>query len=205
MPKIKICGLTRKQDIDAVNAALPDYIGFVFANSRRQVTPESAKDLKTCLNPSIKAVGVFVNENMENIMRLCDSRVIDVVQLHGDESEDYIRKLKSCVSNEIIKAVRVKSPEDIEKALKLPCDYLLLDTYHENKYGGSGMTFDWSMIPDIGRPYFLAGGIDSGNILQAIEQFRPYCIDVSSGVETDGCKDPDKIREIVVKVKAAGR
>lgn len=205
MPKIKICGLTRKQDIDAVNAALPDYIGFVFANSRRQVTPESAKDLKTCLNPSIKAVGVFVNENMENIMKLCDSRVIDVVQLHGDESEDYIRKLKSSVPNEIIKAVRVKSPEDIEKALKLPCDYLLLDAYHENKYGGSGMTFDWSMIPDIGRPYFLAGGIDSGNILQAIEQFRPYCIDVSSGVETDGCKDPDKIREIVVKAKAAGR
>jgi len=201
MTRIKICGLTRMQDIQAVNAAFPDYIGFVFAVSRRRITPEKAGALKACLNPGIKAVGVFVNEDIENIIKLCNLHVIDMVQLHGNEDEGYIRKLKAHIPNKIIKAIRVRNTGDIEKAAELSCDYLLLDAYHERMYGGSGETFDWSVIPNIHKPYFLAGGINAGNILQAIEQCHPYCIDISSGAETDGHKDPRKIMDIVTKVK----
>lgn len=201
MSKIKICGLTRKQDIDAVNAAVPDYIGFVFAKSKRQIDEVMAKALKELLNSSIKAVGVFVNEEIKNVVKLCGSHVIDLIQLHGDENEDYIKRLKNCVPNKIIKAIRVKDPEDIRKAMEFSCDYLLLDAYHDCKYGGTGKSFDWSMIYDINKPYFLAGGINSGNITQAIERYRPYCIDVSSGVETNGYKDPEKILDIVAKAR----
>lgn len=201
MAKIKICGLTRKQDIDAVNAALPDYVGFVFARSKRQIDEEKAKLLKERLNPLIKAVGVFVNEEIERIIKLCNTRVIDLIQLHGDESEDYIKKLKNYVSNEIIKAIRIKGPDDIKKAMEISCDYLLFDAYHEKEYGGTGKTFDWSVIPRINKPFFLAGGINSSNIAKAIEHHNPYCIDVSSGVETNGCKDPKKIMNIVSLVR----
>ncbi|NLY43385.1 MAG: phosphoribosylanthranilate isomerase [Clostridiaceae bacterium] len=201
MAKIKICGLMREQDIDAVNKALPDYIGFVFARSKRQIDEKKAKELKAGLNPLIKAVGVFVNEEIKNIINLCNSNVIDIIQLHGDENEDYIRRLKNSVSNKIIKAVRVKDLEDIKKAMEITCDYLLFDAYHEGKYGGLGKTFDWSVIPDMGKPYFLAGGINSSNIMRAIQQLNPFCIDVSSGVETNGYKDPEKIMDIVAKVR----
>jgi len=195
--KIKICGLTREQDIDTVNTVLPDYIGFVFARSKRQIDENRAKELKNCLNPLIKAVGVFVNEEIEKIIKLCSLQMIDMVQLHGDENEDYIRLLKKYVTNKVIKAVRVKEPGDIKKAMNYPCDYLLLDAYHEKDYGGTGKTFDWSMIPAINKPFFLAGGINPGNVVHAIMHHNPYCIDVSSGVETNGYKDPGKIMEIV--------
>ncbi len=201
MAKIKICGLTRMQDIEAVNEALPDFVGFVFAGSRRRIDENKARELKVCLNPLIKAVGVFVNEKIETIVRLCNSRVIDLIQLHGDEDETYIQRLRSHVSNEIIKAVRVREPEDVLRAMDLSCDYLLLDAYHRDQYGGTGMVFDWSVIPDIDKPYFLAGGINSGNIRRAIEQCRPYCVDVSSGVETGGYKDRAKIMEIVAETR----
>lgn len=197
MAKIKICGLMRHADIDAVNAARPDYIGFVFARSRRQVDEERAKAMKARLDPFIKAVGVFVNDDLGRIIRLCRSGVIDLIQLHGEEDEAYIQALKSCVPNEIIKAVRVRDSENIAKAATLSCDYLLLDAWHAEQYGGLGKTFDWSLVPEISKPYFLAGGIHSGNIVQAIEGLRPYGIDVSSGVETGGCKDPEKIRKMV--------
>lgn len=203
MAKVKICGLTRRQDIDAVNAALPHYIGFVFAKSRRQVDERQAKALKAGLNPSIKAVGVFVNEEIEKIVRLCNARVIDLIQLHGDENEDYIKKLKNSVPNKIIKAVRVKNREDIEKAMEFSSDYLLFDAYHESIYGSLGRTFDWTLVSGVNRPFFLAGGINSGNIARAIMQCSPYGIDVSSGVETNGYKDPEKIMDIVAKAKQA--
>ncbi len=199
MAKIKICGLTREQDIDTVNIAMPDYIGFVFARSRRQIDEKKAGMLKACLNPLIKAVGVFVNEEIENIVKLCNSRTIDIIQLHGDENEDYIRRLRDCIANKIIKAIRVKDRKDIEKAIVFSCDYLLLDTYVEGIYGGIGKPFDWSVISDVNKPYFLAGGINSENIVQAIEQLGPYCIDVSSGVETNGYKDHGKIMDIVAR------
>lgn len=200
MPKIKICGLTRKPDIEAVNIALPDYVGFVFAKSKRQINEKKAKTLKAYLNPSIKVVGVFVNEDIRNVIKLCQSNVIDIIQLHGDENEDYIKELRDCVSNKIIKAIRIKDPEDIERGMEFPCDYLLFDTYHARKYGGTGKSFDWSIIPNTKTPYFLAGGINLDNIRQAIE-YNPYCIDVSSGVETKGYKDAEKIMKIVAMVK----
>ena len=201
MSKIKICGLTREQDIDAVNEALPDYIGFVFAKSKRQINEKKAKVLKGRLSPFIKAVGIFVNEEIENVIKTCDSQVIDLIQLHGDEGEDYIKRLRDYVSNKIIKAVRVKDLNDIKKAMEFSCDYLLFDAYHEKEYGGTGKTFDWSIIPYINKPFFLAGGINSYNIIHAIKCLSPYCIDISSGAETDGYKDPKKIIDIVGKVR----
>lgn len=204
MTKIKICGLTRKEDIESVNRWLPDYIGFVFCESRRQVTPEQAGLLKAGLDSRIKAVGVFVNEPVISIVKLCNTGVIDVVQLHGDESEEYIRELKNQIDCPVIKAVRVKSAEQIWQAEKLSCDLLLLDTYQKEQYGGSGKTFDYSMIPFLQKRFFLAGGLENSNIAQAIEKCNPYGVDISSGVETDGLKDENKIRQIIQTVRSIG-
>lgn len=204
MTKIKICGLSRPEDITAVNQVLPDYIGFVFAKSRRQITREKADYLKKLLHPSIKTVGVFVNEEIDNITCICRNKTIDLIQLHGDEDENYIKALRKACTNPVIKAVRVRNPEDIKRAEHLNCNYLLLDTYTKYQYGGSGISFDWSMVNKISNPYFLAGGIHSGNILDAVRRCNPYCIDVSSGVETDGYKDADKIIEIVTKIRREG-
>lgn len=201
MSKIKICGLTRRRDIDTVNAALPDYIGFVFAKSRRQIDEEGAATLKGALNPFIKAVGVFVNEDMERIRRLSRLKIIDIIQLHGDEDIEYIKRLKDLVPNEIIKALRIRTSKDVRSALNLPCDYLLFDTWHDGLYGGTGAAFDWSIIGDIKRPYFLAGGINLGNAAEAIKKYNPYSIDISSGVESEGLKDPNKINKIVSIVR----
>ncbi|ROR31848.1 phosphoribosylanthranilate isomerase [Mobilisporobacter senegalensis] len=201
MAKIKICGLTRTKDIMAVNEASPDYIGFVFAKSKRQVNYDTAKELKSYLDPKIKSVGVFVNEDIDNIATLCNEKIIDLVQLHGDETKEYIERLKMKISCQIIKAVRVKESQDIFKIHQMPCDYILLDAYHEDQYGGNGISFDWSLISIRNKPFFLAGGIHYGNIQKAIKETNPYCIDISSGVETDGLKDPEKIKEIVDLVR----
>lgn len=202
MIRIKICGLSRLKDIESVNAIVPDYIGFVFAKSRRQVNPDIAKILKGNLDPRIKSVGVFVNESIDHIVNLCSSKIIDIIQLHGDEDPAYIKLLQGYVPNKIIKAIRVKDSEDITKANEFTCDYLLFDTFQDNQFGGSGKSFDWSLLSSINKPYFLAGGIHSGNILIAQKQCNPYCIDVSSGVETDGYKDADKIKDIVAKIRS---
>lgn len=201
MTKIKICGLFRSVDIDMVNEALPDYIGFVFAKSKRQVNDALAKELKARLNPNIKAVGVFVNEDIDKIIWLCRENIIDIVQLHGEENEETIKELKININNPIIKATRVKDSKDIKNVGGLSSDYLLLDAYKEGQYGGSGDVFDWSIISKISKPYFLAGGINSDNILQAINRVKPYAIDISSGVETDGVKDRVKIIDIISKVR----
>jgi phosphoribosylanthranilate isomerase len=202
MTKIKICGLTRSVDITVVNEVLPDYIGFVFAKSRRQVSETNAKELKAKLHSGIQAVGVFVNEDPEQIIRLCSLGIIDIIQLHGDENYEYIRKLKARVSNPIMKAVRVRSSEDIRKANEYDCDYLLLDAYSADQYGGSGEAFDWSLITKVNKPFFLAGGIEKDNVLSAITQTFPYAIDVSSGVETGGFKDRDKMNDIIAIVRS---
>jgi phosphoribosylanthranilate isomerase len=202
MAKIKICGLSRPVDITMVNEALPDYIGFVFAKSKRQVNEAIAEELKAMLNPKILAVGVFVNEEINQIVRLCNRNIIDIVQLHGDENEAYINELKSLIPNTIIKAVRVRDNSDIVEAEKLNSDYLLLDAYKEGSYGGSGDCFDWTMIAKLNKPYFLAGGINSGNVIEAITKLNPYAVDVSSGVETDGVKDKNKIMDIITKVRS---
>lgn len=200
--KIKICGLSRKQDIEYVNAALPDFAGFVFAPSRRQVTQEAAGSLKSSLDDRIKAVGVFVNHKADFIKKLCRQGVIDYIQLHGDETEEYILRLKEdlmaagCM-RPIIKALRVKDSASLKNASGFDTDFLLLDTFSAKEYGGSGRTFDWKIIDNIGKPFFLAGGINCENASAAVSAVQPFCLDVSSGVETEGIKDAEKINKIV--------
>jgi phosphoribosylanthranilate isomerase len=202
MTKIKICGLSRLIDIDFVNEAVPDYIGFVFADSKRQVSEALAMELRAKLITKIKAVGVFVNEEPDKIVRLCKNNIIDLVQLHGEEDIAYITLLKDRISNPIIKAARVRSREDITKAEGLSSEYLLLDAYKEGQYGGCGDVFDWTVISRVNKPYFLAGGINADNVLQAIAMVKPYGVDVSSGVETGEVKNLDKIIEIIKKVRS---
>jgi Phosphoribosylanthranilate isomerase len=204
MTKIKVCGLTREEDIMAVNCWRPDYVGFVFADSRRRITPEQAGHLKDRLNPDIKAVGVFTNKPMQFIIELSRKGIIDVIQLHGDENEEYIRGLKQETACPVIKAVRVQSTEQILQAETLSCDLLLLDTYLKGQYGGSGKTFNRALIPPLYKPFFLAGGLERGNIAQAVGECHPFGIDVSSGAETDGLKDEKKIRQIIEIVRSIG-
>jgi phosphoribosylanthranilate isomerase len=205
MSKIKICGITRAEDIAAVNAARPDYIGFVFVwTSRRYVTPEQAAVLRGSLSPGIQAAGVFAGEPAENIISLFDSGVIDLVQLHGGEDSRYIEDLRSRSCVPIIKAVSVSSADDIARAAATPADYVLLD----HGTGGTGNAFDWRWLGGAasggrlrtGRPFFLAGGINAGNIESALA-LKPYAVDVSSGAETDGIKDAAKISVLVGKVR----
>lgn len=195
MVKIKICGIRRLEDIAIVNKYKPDYIGFVFADSKRQVSCELAAELKNNLDSDIISVGVFVNASHGKIVELFDRGIIEIAQLHGDESEEYINILKEKTDGElkIIKAVEMSENKDLLEFDNLNVDYLLLDSGK-----GSGKTFDWRLIRnDLKKEFFLAGGINSDNIKQVIEQFNPYAVDLSSGLETDGFKDENKIKEIM--------
>lgn len=198
--KLKFCGLTREADIEAANETGPDYIGFVFAESRRRVSDLDAARLKARLDPAIKAVGVFVNDTPEHIAALAGEGIIALAQLHGDEDARVIERLRRLTDVPLIKAVRVKTRADIERALALPVDYLLLDTYVGHAYGGSGKAFDWSLIGDISKPYFLAGGLRPENLEQAL-QTGAYALDLSSGIETNGVKDPAKMRAVAERVR----
>ena len=193
--RIKICGLTRPEDIQAVNQAKPDFAGFIveFPKSRRNVTVEQLKALREELDDSILSVGVFVNAPVELPAQLLNEGTIALAQLHGQEDENYIRQLKTMTDQLLIKAFSIKTAEDIEKALQSPADYILLD----QGGGGTGKTFDWSLIPEIQRPFFLAGGIGASNLGQAIREIHPYAVDLSSSVETEKRKDPMKIRQVV--------
>ncbi len=202
MTKIKICGLRRQQDIESINLMEPDYVGFVFANSRRQISNKEAGALREKLNPNIQVVGVFVNEEMSTILELIKEGIVDLVQLHGDENAEYIRYLTSCTTAQIIKAIRVKDQKSLTTIKQIPGDYLLFDTYKNEHYGGSGECFNWSLLSNIDRRYFLAGGINIENVEMAISLTKPYGIDISSGVETDGYKDPEKIIDFVKKVRS---
>ncbi|WP_455716160.1 phosphoribosylanthranilate isomerase [Anaerosporobacter sp.] len=212
--KIKICGLRRLEDVKYVNNYKPDYVGFVFAKSKRQVTKELAEKLKNALAPGIIPVGVFVNQPVEWVADLVNRDIIQCAQLHGDEDDEYIAKLRALISKKdivstpdrergIIKAVRVKELADIERANLYDCDYILLDTFSVECEGGNGKTFDWSMIKKMNKPFFLAGGINESNVLQAIEYVKPYAVDASSGLETDGYKDEMKIKRFVEKIRIA--
>lgn len=206
MSLVKICGLTRESDIDYVNKYNPDYIGFIFSDNqnrfRRQVSVKQAEKLKEKLNSQIKAVGVFVNEPIEFIVDICNNNTVDVVQLHGEESEAYIIKLKKLIDKPIIKAIRVQSTEQIINAENLSCDYLLLDAYKKDSYGGTGEKFNWNIIPnDMKKPFFLAGGLTVENVSLAISTVKPYCVDLSSSAETNGYKDELKIKRIIEEVR----
>ena len=191
MTKIKFCGLKRQEDIDFANLILPEYIGFVFANkSKRYVTPEKAIILKKRLDGRINAVGVFVNEEPPQVAELLNGGVIDIAQLHGGENEEYISELRKLTDKPIIKAFNVRDERNISLALKSTADFVLLDS----PLAGSGTRFDWELLKNIGRPYFLAGGLDPDNVFGAVQDLKPYAVDVSSGIETDGIKDFDKMK-----------
>lgn len=193
-PRIKICGLSRPEDICCVNELLPEYAGFVFwEKSRRFVSPEQAARLRELLSPRIVSVGVFVDEEPERVAALLERGVIGMAQLHGREDADYIRRLRTLTEKPLMQAFRVDTREDIKRAEASPADYILLD----HGAGGTGERFDWSLLEAVGRPYFLAGGLNPQNVALALEQAEPYGLDVSSGVETAGKKDPEKIRAFV--------
>ena len=197
MTKIKLCGLSRRCDIECANALCPDYIGFVFAKkSKRYVSPEKAKELKALLSPDIKAVGVFVDEPIENIAKLLNDNIIDLAQLHGSEDEEYIARLRTLSDKPIIKAFLLKSKEDAERAEKSTADHILLDSGM-----GTGKGFDRSLLKNISRPYFLAGGLYPENVGIAVDTLSPYAVDVSSGIETDNFKDRNKMAAFVNAVR----
>lgn len=201
MSKIKICGLRRLEDVDAVNRFMPDYAGFVLVPGRtRQITHEQAAALKKQLSKDILAVGVFVNERRDVIARLLDCGVIEMAQLHGQETEEDVRWIKERTGKPVIKAVSVKSADDVKRWRRSAADFILAD----NGAGGSGRTFDWGLISDVlqdgAPPVFLAGGININN-LDAALALKPYAVDISGGVETDGAKNPELIREAINKVR----
>ena len=189
--------MSRLCDIDAVNDAKPEYIGFVFAESRRKVTPQKALEMREKLDADIIPVGVFVNGDLEKIVSLARRGIIDVIQLHGSETGDYIGRLKELTDKPVIKAVAVLNEGDAQKSAKTPADYLLLD----GEDGGKGKPFNWDWIGKLEKPFFLAGGLCRENIGTALEKVKPYAVDVSSGVETDGFKDPAKIKEFIRMVR----
>ena len=218
-PKIKMCGISKVETIPAIIDAKPDYMGLVFAPSKRQVTVEQAKtlveelykqnvvgnnseveqtepvtSLDTASSETIKTVGVFVNETVENLLKIAEEVKLDVIQLHGDEDESFIQILKEQSNVEVWKAVQVRSAADAEKWIDSSADMLLFDAYHKDERGGTGEVFDWSSLDEFERPFMLAGGIDSANVARAIRTVRPYGIDISSGIETDGVKDDEKIK-----------
>ncbi len=196
--KIKMCGLSREEDIEAVNKLMPDFIGFVFAKkSKRYVTPQMAAGLKKLLRPEIKAVGVFVDAPLSEIEMLVTHGVIDIVQLHGHESEAFAEDVKDMCKCPVIKAFRIENAEDVKAAEESRADYILLDSG-----AGTGEAFDWELLKGTERPYFLAGGLNPENVRKAIRKLHPFCVDVSSGLETDGVKDKDKMTAFV---KAVGK
>lgn len=196
--KIKICGMRRPEDIAYANEVRPDYVGFILAEGfRRTISEETAKALKKDLHPDIRAVGVFVNDPVERIISLLEDGTIDLAQLHGNESEEDIVYIKAATGKPVIKVVKAENRYVVEAWLDTAADYLLFDSGT-----GSGVSFDWSILQDVQREYFLAGGLDSEKIPQAYQMVQPYAMDLSSGVETDGKKDLEKMWAAVKAAKS---
>ncbi len=209
MAKVKICGITRKEDIQYVNKYIPEYIGFVFAPSRRRVSPEKALELIKELDRRIKKVGVFVNESVEEVAYTAKKCGLDIVQIHGDEHEGYLERLREMLDSEcwtditerveIWKAVRVRDTDSLNVLKSCNADAFLLDAYVEGSYGGAGKTFNWELVVKAAKTakIILAGGLNKHNVVEARDLVQPYALDVSSGVETDGFKDEIKIRDFI--------
>ncbi|MCI8308112.1 MAG: phosphoribosylanthranilate isomerase [Lachnospiraceae bacterium] len=200
--------MTRECDIAYANEAQPDYAGFVFAGTKRKISRDMAVRFRKKLSDKIKAVGVFVDEDVTVVSDMLNEGIINIAQLHGSEDNDYILKLKRMTGCEVIKAVRVAAKEDITRAHKLEADYLLFDAYIEGTYGGTGETFRWDIVDSAYRaiqmeeqkPFFLAGGIHAENVCGAAA-LSPYGIDISTGIETGGYKDRDKMIDIVRRIR----
>lgn len=202
MTKLKICGLRRSEDISYVNEFLPDYAGFILSEQFwRHISLDLLAQLTSKLSNKITPVGVFVNETVEKIIPF--SKYLGVIQLHGDEDNDFIRTLKKHTDCEIWKAIRPQTSNEINNACQSCADKLLIDSFSKNAVGGTGVVGNWEIIKnaEITKPFFLAGGISADNIKEAIEAVKPYGIDVSSSVETDRKKDREKIKTIVLKAK----
>lgn len=213
MQKIKLCGMMKQCDIEYANRVKPDLVGFIFANTRRKISAAQAKQFRKALDAEIPAVGVFVNEDISVIVSLVQDGCIDMIQLHGEEDADYIRRLREVCDVPVIKAVKVQTVEQIRQAAALPVDYLLLDTYRKGVLGGTGEAFDWELLREakaaagdtaegelFGKPHFLAGGLHAGNLREAAE-LGSYGLDISSGIETDGSKDFTKMVEVMELVR----
>lgn len=183
------------EDVHLINEAQPDFCGFIveFPKSFRSVSEAELRNLTTQVSPKIKKVGVFVNASKDLVIRLLRENVIDLAQLHGQEDDIYIEEIKSRTGKQVIKAFSIKTKEDVQKALQSPADYILLD----QGGGGTGQTFDWALVPEIKRPWFLAGGLSADNLHTAIEHLHPWGIDLSSSLETNKKKDPAKIKQII--------
>lgn len=206
MTAVKFCGIRRPEDMDFINKTHPDYIGFVFAPSRRQITASQAAALVSRLKFPAATVGVFVNEPLDSLCSIAKEARLQVIQLHGEETEAEIRELRKRLPHQKIwKAVRVRASKDIQQADRLPVDALLLDSFVPGSYGGSGQTANWDLIQQtqIQKPFFLAGGLHAENIPQAIATVHPYGVDLSGGIETDGWKDPRKMLAVLEAVRAA--
>lgn len=206
MVRIKICGLRRKQDIEWVNFLKVDYAGFVFAESRRRVDLKEAERLSALLEKGIKKVGVFVNQSPDFVKGVCGALGIDVIQLHGDESQKEIESYLG-LGFEVWKAIRIKDKSDLISAFEYRVDGVLLDAAVRGMYGGTGRTFNWDILKGV---YFknkiiLAGGLDPQNVGLAIAKVKPFAVDVSSGVETEGYKDFFKMKEFVERVRGFGK
>ena len=195
MVKVKLCGLKRLCDIEWTNEVMPDYAGFVFAGQKRRVTDELAASLRHHLRPEIQAVGVFQNEDIHHIADLVRKGTIQLVQLHGCEDEDYIRELRNIISVPVIQALSLDREDQLEAVRCSSADYVLLD----HGTGGTGQVFDWSLLSRVHRPLFLAGGLRPENVKQALA-YHPFAVDVSSGIETDGVKDYEKIKQFMAHV-----
>ena len=199
MAKLKICGLTCEEDIAAVNEVKPDFAGFIIEvpSSRRNLSAEKVKVLVKGLDREILPVGVFVNAAPELPISLLRDGTLWAAQLHGDEDEEYIEKIQNMTGKPVIKAFSIKTPEDVQRALRSPADYILLD----QGAGGTGEPFDWTLVPPVRRPFFLAGGIGPENIRRAIGTLHPWAVDMSSSLENEGRKDPAKLRQITGMLK----
>ena len=197
--EIKICGMRTIQDIEYMNIYKPEYVGFILAPSKRQITPNLCKELISKLDENIIKVGVFVNTSSEKINQIVSFCGLDIAQLHGEEKPYECDKIEASVW----KAFRIRSKKDIEKIDDYNVDGCLLDAYDKNAYGGTGKSFSWQLIKDldIKRKLILAGGIKLENVENTMTIDGIKCIDVSSGVETNGIKDKDKIREIIERVR----
>lgn len=204
MVKVKICGIKTLQDVEFVNRQKPDFTGFVFYTlSKRYVSLITARSLKAKLNKKIKSIGVFVNAPPEEIAAAAELGIINLVQLHGDETNAYIAELRKICTLPVIKALRVREEADIKKAAFYNCDYFLFDTYSTASYGGTGRQFDTQLLKGvkINKPYFLAGGLNAGNVRSALKGLKPYAVDVSGGVESGGSKDEIKIKNFIKQAK----
>ena len=195
--KIKLCGLFHPEDIDYANRVHPDYIGFVFwEHSKRKVSSEQASVFRKSLKPGIEVVGVFVDAPCEEIISLLEDGIIDIAQLHGEENEEDIQYIKAVTGKPVVKAVKVRDRYDVEAWLDSAADYLLFDSGM-----GSGISFDWGLLSGVDRDFFVAGGLHIDNLSEVLDTLAPYAVDLSSGVETDGVKDFEKMKAVVNLVR----